>query len=164
MLCHPSKIATATSDFSRKRQKKKRIRDVAILSLTPEKNQQISETILFIEVQILACAKFWHFQQGNRKLHMSLTFRLWGFVLFFFFTLLLCFQYRIALEDVARRGHLRINEDRKKVYVNTCLPLNFSIFLIIMMCPLCCSRVVYENNINYLPREVFKGMKNIMAM
>ena len=33
-----------------------------------------------------------------------------------------------------------------------------------MMCPLCCSRVVYENNINYLPREVFKGMKNIMAM
>ena len=58
MLCYPSKIATATADFSRKRQKKKRIRDVAILSLTPEKNQQISETILFIEVQILACTKF----------------------------------------------------------------------------------------------------------
>ena len=62
------------------------------------------------------------------------------------------------------RGHLSINKDRKEVYVNTSFLPNFSIFLIIIICPLFCSRAVYENNIDYLPREVFKGMKNMISM
>ena len=74
------------------------------------------------------------------------------------------FSISDSFKDIVGRGHLRINEDKKEVYVNTCLPLNFSTFLIIMMCPLCCSRAVYENNIDYLPHEVFKGMKNMMSM
>ena len=48
-------------------------------------------------------------------------------------------------------------------FESKCLLLIF-LHLIVMMCLLCGSRAVYENNIEYLPRGVFEGMKNMMSM
>lgn len=45
------------------------------------------------------------------------------------------------------------------------LSLNyFNVLLIISIRLLCFSRVVNNNSIEYLPREVFKGSKNILSM